>query len=83
MQEDEVKSVLLRNSLSNINEVLFEYDEFYHCHRSYIVNLSKIKSVMGNARGYQLFLDNITEVVPVSRNKIEAFNTIFENITFK
>lgn len=61
-----VKKQLLRNRIKNVLEEMPTV--FVRCHRSYIVNLEKVRSVDGNARGYELTLANTDLKVPVSRN---------------
>lgn len=65
-ETDKVKKELLRNRVKNILEELPSV--FIRCHRSYIVNLEKVRSVAGNARGYELTMANTDLKVPVSRN---------------
>jgi len=72
--EGSVQKKMMRNTLSQIEQQLSESNEFYRCHRSFIVNVSKIKSVEGNSQGYRLSLEGLEEPIPVSRNKIAAFN---------
>jgi hypothetical protein len=44
------------------------------CHRSYLVNLNRIRKIHGNAQGYQLRLFGSNETVPVSRSYLAEFN---------
>jgi LytTr DNA-binding domain len=59
---------LLRSSLKRTEEDLKDHPQFYRCHRAYIVNLQKVESVTGNARGLKLTLENCLDEVPVSRS---------------
>ena len=43
------------------------------CHRSFIVNTSKIENVSGNAQGLKLKLHDYTTTIPVSRSYIPLF----------
>lgn len=58
---------ILRNSLKNVEKDLKKFKMFYRCHRAYIVNLQKVESVRGNARGLKLRLINCDIEIPVSR----------------
>ncbi|WP_160136970.1 LytTR family DNA-binding domain-containing protein [Chryseobacterium sp. c4a] len=71
LENGEVKKQLLRISLSNILQQT-ETDLIKKCHRSFIVNLEKVKNTKGNAQGYKLTLPNIDFEVPVSRSFISA-----------
>ncbi len=67
-EEDILKSILLRNTLKNAEEILIGYNYFYRCHRSYLINLHFVKHISGNAQGYKLHLAGIEELIPVSRS---------------
>lgn len=66
--EGQLKKELIRNSFQKI-EAQLTSASFLRCHRSYIVNLQKVKEVSGNAQGYKLHLDAPDLIVPVSRSK--------------
>ncbi|MDT8718172.1 response regulator transcription factor [Clostridium sp. 19966] len=52
-------------------------DIFFRCHRSYIVNLTKIKEIIPWFNNtYNLRLKDISEEIPVSRGNIKAFKQI-------
>ena len=57
---------LVRSSLSRL-EMQIAVPNVVRCHRSYIVNLAKVRSVSGNAQGYKLHLDGLETPVPVAR----------------
>lgn len=52
-------------------------DRFFRCHRSYIVNLSKIKEIIPWFNNtYLLRLHDLDFEVPVSRSKVKEFRQI-------
>jgi len=61
------KKAILRNSLKAMEEAIGNNDKIIRCHKSYIVNLSKVASVTGNAQGYRLLLNEVKAEIPVSR----------------
>ena len=63
-----VKKILFRATLKSLEEQLQSEMNFFRCHKSYIVNLSLIQNVSGNAQGYKLHLPLVDFVVPVSRS---------------
>ncbi|TPN82066.1 LytR/AlgR family response regulator transcription factor [Aquimarina algicola] len=77
IDEEKVKSYLVRNTLSNINDKIKDYSFLFRCHRSYVININKIIKVKGNSRGYQISIDGIPHKIPVSRSRICLFNTVF------
>ena len=59
---------LLRSTLKKMEQQLDGHDQFFRCHRTYLVNLNKVKQVSGNAQGYKLHLENCDALIPVSRS---------------
>jgi len=68
VKENEPATHLLRNTLRKIEEMLAPFPQFFRCHRAYIVNLTAVEHVSGNAQGYKLHVKDGAEPVPVSRN---------------
>lgn len=63
----ERKKQLIRSSLKRMEAQISDAN-IIRCHRTFIVNLGKVKSIEGNAAGYRLYLYDTDDVVPVSRN---------------
>lgn len=68
-----VNKSILRNSISNVEELLASYANIYRCHRKYLVNLNRIEEVLGNSQGYRLVMDKDVEDIPVARGKNVEF----------
>ena len=77
-ENGEVKIHLLRNRLKKVYEDL-PHNKFYQCHKSFIINLSKIYKVLGNARNLSLILKDVETSIPVSRSKTEEFMNLMKN----
>lgn len=58
--------VLLRSSLSRLESQL-PVSSIVRCHRSFLVNISQVEKVTGNAQGYKLHLQQGLFLVPVAR----------------
>lgn len=67
LEHGQLKKQMLRGSLKKMEEQA-NHPSLFRCHRTYIVNLSKVISVSGNAQGYRLEFDGTEITVPVSRN---------------
>lgn len=75
MQHDNVEKHLLRSSLKQIEEQLDGYQQLIRTHRAYLVNTKHVSEVNGNAAGYKLNLNGLTDVdIPVSRKRIALFD---------
>ena len=68
LKENIIKSKLIRNSISKIEEQLVVFEKVKRCHRSYIVNLDKVEKMTGNARNLNLHISNLDFTIPVSRS---------------
>ena len=71
--EGKLNKTVLRNTLKNIEESLTVVKHINKCHRSYLVNLEKVKHFTGNAQGLTLnFGESIELSVPVSRAYVKT-----------
>lgn len=66
-EQGNLKNRMIRSSLKRI-ESQISNPNIIRCHRTYIVNLLRVKSVTGNAQGYRLRFDYFDQSIPVSRN---------------
>jgi len=77
INENTLKKVTYRITLSSFEMQLAETSHLIRCHRSYVVNLKKVVSISGNAQGLKLELKNQSEIVPVSRQYIPIVKHFF------
>jgi hypothetical protein len=61
---------LFRNTISQVENSLSRYPQFFRCHRSYLINLDVIEGTQGNSQGLFVKLDNGAVKIPVARSKI-------------
>jgi DNA-binding LytR/AlgR family response regulator len=66
--KNKINRKLIRNSMQKIEKSLRSYPQFFRCHKSFLVNLEKVSRVSGNAQGLKLVLNEVEELIPVSRN---------------
>lgn len=68
-----VQQTMIRSTLANALAQL-EGTDIRQCHRSYLVNLSKVDVIDGNAQGLKLTINGlINKTIPVSRRYISVF----------
>ena len=77
LDENTLKKVTYRVTLSSFETQLKEASSIVRCHRSYMVNLKKVKNISGNAQGLKLELINQSEIIPVSRKYIPIVKQFF------
>lgn len=68
-EKNKLERKTLRATLKSIEENNRHLPNLFRCHKAYIVNTQKVKTVKGNTKGYYLQLDNISHEIPVSRHK--------------
>jgi hypothetical protein len=62
-----MKKKLIRNTLNNIEQQLRTYGVFIRSHRTYIINVDYVESIIRKNYSYWLIIRNSEEPVPVSR----------------
>jgi hypothetical protein len=75
----EVKSQMVRYSLTKAEEILKEDHYIFKCHRSYMVNTKNIDKIKGSPQGYLLFFEKIDFPVPVSKNYVHKLKELIED----
>lgn len=80
VENNRVKSTLILATMKLIETQLAAHEQFSRCHKSYIVNLSKVKKVLGNSHGYKLDVSGAEQQVPVSRSYAETFIKSFDKV---
>jgi hypothetical protein len=78
-KDNAIKEKILRITLTKITEKLKEHPNIIRCHKSYIVNSNFINAIKGNARGYLLKSNYISEEIPVSRTFSKESLKVFFN----
>lgn len=74
-----VKQTLLRATLKKIDRQL-DHPQVLRCHRSYIVNLTQLVNITGNASGYLLTLRGSDSEIPVSKTYASEVMRQVENL---
>ena len=67
LENDTLKSKLLRNTLKNIEQQLKPYPNFIRSHRTSIVNAQYISKLYRDGNNYSLIINGFNEQIPVSR----------------
>lgn len=70
-----LKKQLVRNSLKALTDYFAPF-QFFHCHKSYLVNLQQVVKVNGNARNLTLTMRYVDTPIPVSRSKTKLLGEL-------
>lgn len=73
---DKPIKIIIRNSISNIEQQLSDVPFLARTHRAFIVNVKKVTSQKGNSLGYRLKFEGINEEIPVSRQNTQKFDEL-------
>jgi len=79
-ENEKTTRTLVRNTMGNIEKCLTDYNHFLRCHRSYIVNTSKIASIVRVSRQYYFALEKSDYRIPISRITEEDILKKFSNL---
>lgn len=75
-EEEKVSSVTFRQTLSNVCEQLPFLEK---CHRSYLVNTSSMKEIIGNSQGAKISFIVGEKEIPLSKTYYKQIKTMFLN----
>jgi len=68
---------VIRETLKNVFDALGHHKGIMKCHKSYVVDLTKVHLISGNAQGYKLHLKGSEETILVSRSLNETVKAYF------
>ena len=58
---------MIRSTMKQAEAALEAFSAIRRCHRTYLLNVSKITRIDGNSQGYRAVLENCETTVPISR----------------
>lgn len=82
-EHGQLRTTMLRNTLTNIATQLHDAAFIYRCHRGWLVNTQRVHQVDGNAQGLKLSVDLLRQQVPVSRANIPGFKSLTESLRYE
>lgn len=74
LEDGKLSKKMLRNTLNKIDSLTGE--KLRKCHRSYLVNTSKIVDIEGNITNSKLSILGSDQKIPVSRSNVEVFRNM-------
>ncbi len=73
-EQDVLKNKLLRITITELHEQLKAFEDIIRCHKSYIIQLSTVLTIGGNAKGYYFESAFLPLRIPISRAKSDEVN---------
>ena len=74
-----IEKKIFRTTLKNLEDRLSSF-QFLRCHRSFLINKSKIKSIHRSESGISINLLGIPSPIPVSRNNRKKVYELIRNL---
>ncbi len=72
LKEGEAKDIMLRCSISQIEETLSIDPTILRCHRAFVVNLKRVSKLENHSSSLQLFFKEAQAFVPVSKTYVQT-----------
>jgi hypothetical protein len=79
ISNNNIKTELIRFTLKEFLNTTKNINFIRRCHRSYVINADRILNVTGNSRGYQIYLENYNESIPMSNSFSEDILKVIEH----
>lgn len=76
-KKQQSKREMIRNSLKNIEIEHYEHN-CIRCHRSYIINLSNVATIVKQGRTYEIAFDGLETKIPISRGHVKTVKDMLE-----
>ncbi|NVO01636.1 MAG: LytTR family transcriptional regulator [Bacteroidetes bacterium] len=67
LKNNQITKELIRITLKGVENQLSEFNEIIRCHKSYLINYSKVIKVSGNSQEYKFIMTNLGFEIPISR----------------
>lgn len=77
-QDDIIQMHMIRSTMKQIEQQI-NNDQFFKCHRSYIVNLHQIDNLSGNKNSTKAKIKNCDKLIPISRSKVDEIRGFFNH----
>lgn len=69
---------VMRNTISDVEKQLMQFDSICRCHKSYIINVDYLKTIIGNSAKAYVYIKNIPDKIPVSPQKFRNLKSKIE-----
>lgn len=76
-QNGVTRKEIIRNSMSDVEQMLAGFPFIVRTHRAFMVNIKKVSKRTGNSAGYRLQLEGAADLIPVSRSNVENFDRMY------
>jgi hypothetical protein len=80
VQNGMIRKEIIRNSISDVEQMLAGIPFIARTHRAFIVNIRKVSKRTGNSSGYRLQVEGTADQVPVSRSNVENFDRLYQAV---
>jgi DNA-binding LytR/AlgR family response regulator len=76
VQDEEVRTTMLRATMKQMEDELQAYPMIVRCHRAFMVNLGQVEQISSNSRAMQLVMRHSHDAIPVSRSNVNKLKEL-------
>ena len=76
LKDSKAMKTVLRTSLNAVDEQLTEHERVFRGHRAFLINLDRVKSIEGNAGGYELTFGYEGLTANIAKRKTAEFRSL-------
>ena len=81
MQNDNVRTDMLRATSRQMEDDLRAYPMIVRCHRAFLVNLGQVGQIVSKSGSMQLFIKHCHDSIPVSRSNMSQVKEVIKAIS--
>ena len=81
MQNDNVRTDMLRATSRQMEDDLRAYPMIVRCHRAFLVNLGQVGQIVSKSGSMQLFIKHCHDSIPVSRSNMSQVKEVIKAVS--
>lgn len=80
LENGKIQKRIIRNTLKQFAKDWEGETALFRCHKSYLINLSRVRAVTGNAQGLKAQVEHVDTTIPISRLLIDELKQRMESL---
>lgn len=80
LENGKVQKRVIRNTLKRFAKDWEAQPSLFRCHKSYLINLTRVRAISGNAQGLKAQVEHVDTSIPISRLLIDELKQRMESL---
>lgn len=80
LENGKIQKRIIRNTLKKFAKDWEAEPSLFRCHKSYLINLTRVRTITGNAQGLKAQLEHVDTSIPISRLLIDELKQRMESL---